>query len=137
MSSCELYSTLPLCELFYLRHKLEFQKTKFERLFLCRPALFLPGEGGRSPHASAFCKAPNRKSIGPLCSGLLFMEHRAENKHLDSLVQPASPLCLGTQVHQSTTVFLVTSGILRPCCHIWDSALLYHLSAFKLGMSLM
>ena len=70
----------------------------------------------------------------PQCSGFQFMEHRVDNKHLESLVQAASPLlCLGNLVHQSTTVLLVTPGILRPCCHIWDFALLYYLSTLKLG----
>ena len=77
----------PACDrVFLFRHMTEFQVSKFYGLLWCGPALFLLGEGGGSPHASAF-KTPSLKGPGQV------LVHSCPPKGTAQVCSTASVLC--------------------------------------------
>lgn len=113
---------------FNFRHVAGVQNSKFYRLPWHWPMLFLPCEGERSLHTSAFCWTPFRKVVAPPCKDSQLMQHRAESFHFDLLFLAA---VLPAPRHH--LFFLQCWGILRPCCHTWDSAPLHYLSTLCQG----
>ena len=78
--------TQHVTEHFYLRYSTEFQVSKFYGLLWCGPALFPLGEGGGSPHASAF-KTPHLKGPGQV------LVHSCPPKGTAQVCSTASVLC--------------------------------------------